>query len=80
MFLEVIAAEYLREYLIKVTFNNGEIKLVDLSESLQGEIFESLKDTGFFRDFIIHFNTLEWKNGADFAPEYLYRIGKPLTE
>ncbi|MCX6251847.1 MAG: DUF2442 domain-containing protein [Bacteroidetes bacterium] len=76
MFLEVIQAEYLREYLIEVTFNTGETKLVDLKESLQGPVFEPLKDINYFRQFAIHFNTLEWKNGADFAPEYLYRLGK----
>jgi len=76
MFLEVLEAEYLRDYIIKVKFNTGEVKFVDLKESLNGPIFEPLKDIDFFRQFTIHFNTLEWENGADFAPEYLFRIGE----
>ena len=28
-------------------------------------------------DFTIPFNTIEWENGADFAPEYLYEISEP---
>lgn len=79
MFLEVLEAEYLRDYLVKVTFNTGEIKLVDLKESLQGPVFEPLKDMNFFRQFTIHFNTLEWQNGADFAPEYLFQLGKTIN-
>ena len=79
MFLEVSDAEYIRDYLLKVTFNNGDIKLVDLQDSLQGPVFEPLRDTIFFRQFSIHFNTVEWKNGADFAPEYLFKIGKSIT-
>jgi hypothetical protein len=79
MFLEVSDAKYIRDYLLKVTFNNGEIKLVDLQNSLQGPVFEPLKDKTFFRQFTIHFNTVEWKNGADFAPEYLFQLGKPIN-
>jgi hypothetical protein len=30
-----------------------------------------LKDVKFFRRFLIRYNTLSWKNGADFAPEFL---------
>jgi len=79
MFLEVLEAEYLRDYLFKVKFNTGEVKLVDLKESLQGPVFEPLKDINFFRKFTIHFNTLEWQNGADFAPEYLFQVGKTIN-
>jgi len=79
MFLEVIEAEYLRDYLVKVKFNTGEIKLVDLKESLKGPVFEPLKDLNYFKKFTIHFNTLEWQNGADFAPEYLFMVGKTIT-
>ena len=78
MFLEVLEAEYLRDYLVKVKFNTGETKLVDLKESLQGPVFEPLKDLNYFKKFTIHFNTLEWQNGADFAPEYLFRVGKTI--
>ena len=30
-----------------------------------------------FRRFAIPFNTVQWENGADFAPEYLYEISVP---
>jgi len=76
MFLEVIEAEYLKDYILKVTFNNGEIRLVDLQNSLQGPVFEPLKDKKVFRQFTIHYNTVEWQNGADFAPEYLFQVGE----
>jgi hypothetical protein len=79
MFLEVSSAEYIRDYLLKITFNTGEIKLVDLHDSLQGPVFEPLKDLNFFKHFKVHFNTVEWENGADFAPEYLFEVGKPIN-
>ena len=76
MFLEVIKATYLDEYKILLAFNNGVKKTVDLKSKLNGEVFEPLKELNYFRRFTIRFNTIEWNNGADLAPEYLYEIGK----
>lgn len=79
MFLEVVKAEYLNEYKIKLWFNNDVIKIVDLSASLIGEAFSPLKNTDYFKNFTIKYNTIEWENGADFAPEYLYEIGDVIS-
>ena len=76
MFIEVTKADYLDGYRVKLLFNNGEKRIVDLSQSLNGSVFEPLKDIEFFKRFTIKFNTIEWENGADFAPEYLYEIGE----
>lgn len=76
MFLEVSSAKYLGDYKINLLFNNGESKTVDLFDKLIGKVFEPLKDKAYFQSFSIKFNTIEWRNGADFAPEYLYEIGK----
>lgn len=76
MFLEVIKAEYLDGYRLRLFFNNGELRIANLLGSLKGEIFEPLKDIEFFKQFSVKFNTVEWQNGADFAPEYLYEISK----
>jgi len=76
MFIEVLNAKYLGDYKIYIIFNNGISKTVDLSDKLNGSIFEPLKDKAYFQSFTIKYNTIEWNNGADFAPEYLYEIGK----
>ena len=76
MFIEVIKAEYLEGYRLLLLFNNGERRIVDLSNSLKGTVYTPLKDINYFKNFSIKFNTVEWENGADFAPEYLYEIGK----
>ena len=75
MFLEVSSAKYLSDYKISLLFNNGESKTVDLSDKLIGKVFKPLKYKVYFQSFVIKFNTIEWSNGADFAPEYLYDIG-----
>ena len=80
MFLEVVKAEYLMDYKIKLWFNDNVVKVVDLSNSLNGEAFTHLRNIDDFKRFTIKFNTIEWKNGADFAPEFLYEIGETVID
>jgi len=75
MFLEISQAEYLDNYRIKLTFNNGEIKTVDLQNELTGSVYGPLHQLNYFKNFQLKYNTIEWANGADYAPEYLYEIG-----
>jgi hypothetical protein len=75
MFLEVTGATYLEDYRIRLEFNNGTTKTIDLKNELNGSVYEPLRQVDYFRKFQIKYNTIEWPNGADYAPEYLYNIG-----
>lgn len=75
--MEIKKAEYLDNYKLRLFFDNDEIRIVDLEPSLSGPVFQLLKDPDYFRNFTIPFNTIQWENGADFAPEYLYKISVP---
>ena len=79
-FIEVKQAEYIQDYTIKVYFTNNCIKKINLKNHLNGEIFQPLKNIDFFKKFTIPLNTIEWSNGADFAPEFLYEIGQEISE
>jgi hypothetical protein len=72
--LEVIDAEYVAGYKIRVRFNNGACGIVDLADALWGPVFEPLRDLEEFRKFEVSevLHTVRWKNNADLAPEYLY--------
>ena len=74
MFTEFVRAEYMDGYRIKLWFNNDVVKVVDLKSSLKGIVFEPLKDLNYFKRFSVKYNTVEWENGADFAPEYLMAL------
>ena len=67
--LRVIDVDYIRNYELLVTFNDGNKKLVNLEPYLTGEVFGELLEYGLTRA------TIEWANGADLAPEFLYEIG-----
>ena len=74
MILHVKKAKYLNDYTIWVLFDNGTEGSVDLSNELDGEVFESLKNIDEFKKFKVDpiLETIVWENGADFAPEFLY--------
>ena len=74
LWLHVTAVEYLEGYKLKLEFNNGIEAIVDLESELYGEIFEPLKNQDLFRQAFITSRTIEWPNGADFAPEFLFEL------
>ena len=74
--IKIVEAIYLKDYKIKVLFNNGEESIIDLSGQLWGEVFEPLKDKELFKKFSLNPFTIEWPNGADFAPEFLHQIAQ----
>ncbi len=74
MILKVIKAEYIDNYIVKLLFNDGVERTVNLEKELYGSIFTPLKDVVVFRNFKIDCNTISWANGADLAPEYLYTL------
>lgn len=75
--LKVVDVDYVKDYTLRVAFNNGEIKNVDLRDYLTGEVFGELLDHSKFIQYGLTRVTIEWANGADFAPEFLYQIGTP---
>ena len=78
MFLHIIAVNYVTHYTLLVIFNNGVRKQVNLQHELDGEIFEPLKNIERFKQVRVNpeTKTIEWPNGADLAPEFLYEIGQ----
>lgn len=74
MFLHVVDAKYIEGHRVYLQFNDGTGGEVDLTQSLDGPIFEPLQDVEYFRQFSLEGHTLTWPNGADFAPEYLHEL------
>ena len=71
---DVIEGRYVSGFTIWLRFEDGTEGEVDLSQELQGEVFEPLQKPEYFASFRVNpdTGTIEWPNGADFAPEFLY--------
>lgn len=69
----VAAVRYLRDYVIETTFQDGSRNVVNMKDSVWGEIFEPLNDLTLFSQvrFDPEQETAVWPNGADVSPEFL---------
>lgn len=74
MFLHVTKAKYIGGYGLHLSFNNGESGEVDLEDELYGEMFAPLRNLDVFKDFRVdeEIDTVVWRNGADFSPDFFY--------
>ena len=73
MMPKIVEAEYAGAYLIRVRFADGVEGEVDLSQELDGEMFEPLRDRQLFKQLKLDADThtIVWPNGADLAPEFV---------
>ena len=71
--IRVTDVEYIKDYTMNLEFSNGKKKRIDFLPLLKGKML--LKDLSKFVQFGLTHWTIEWYNGADFAPDYLYRHG-----
>jgi hypothetical protein len=72
--ITITSATYLADYKVCLIFNDHLEGVVDLKNHLKGEIFAPLKDIKYFKQFALDGWTITWENGADFAPEFLYKL------
>jgi Protein of unknown function (DUF2442) len=81
MILRIVEAEVGRPHLLRLVFNDGTRKTVDVGTLLVGTVFDPLRDPAYFGrgqlDSVC--GTVVWPNGADFAPEALFELA-PVEE
>lgn len=77
--IRVVDVDYVKDYTMDLKFSNGETRRVNFLPLLKGGKREELKDRNNFIQFGLNHWTLEWYNGIDFAPDYLYRQGTMIT-
>ena len=70
--IRVTDVEYLQDYTMRLEFSDGLQKQIDFYPLLKGKLFEPLKDKNNFIQFGLNHWTIEWANGADLAPDFLY--------
>ena len=74
-----VNAAYIGDFQLLIEFENGELRIVDFSDYKNRNLgdFADLKNEGYFKTFFIKDGDLQWPNGWDVAPDYLYDISIP---
>lgn len=61
-------------------FDNSERRLFDMTPYLEVGRFAELKNIEVFKQISISFDTVEWENGLDLDPEFLYARSDRMLE
>jgi hypothetical protein len=77
MYLAVKTVQPLPDFKLRLTFFNGEQRVLDVTPWLDTGIFRQLRDVALFNTAYISFDTVAWSNGADLCPEVLYEQSVP---
>lgn len=82
LLLDVTAVEALPGFVLRLTFENGEVRRFSMSRLLAREatVFTPLRKVTMFRQVFIANGTVCWPGGADIAPELLYEQSVPVGE
>ncbi|MBQ7359757.1 MAG: DUF2442 domain-containing protein [Lachnospiraceae bacterium] len=62
------------DYLLEVTFDNGEVKIFDVKPYIKGSWYGQLKDVSYFETVTTDGYTVVWPDGQDLCPDELYEL------
>lgn len=77
--VDVTGVRVLGRYVLELTFDTSEVKVLDMEPLMSGPVFEALlSDYNLFRQVKVDglSGTIVWPNGADWAPDELYSKAK----
>ena len=72
--VRVTAVRHVRDHVLWLEFSDGLAGELDLADRLVGPMFDPLKGPSEFARVRLGAETIEWPNGADWAPESLHAL------
>lgn len=61
-----------KDYLLILTFTNGEVRMFDVKPYLNTGLFRELRDPSVFNGVVPFLGSIQWQNGLDICPDTLY--------
>jgi len=72
MYLGVKSVQAQPDFRLRITFENGERRIFDVTPYLDHGAFRELRKPSLFNAVRVDFDTVVWPNGVDLCPETLY--------
>ena len=66
------------QHQLVIEFEGGEVRSFDVTSLLSIGRFRELASKSVFKTARVAFDTVQWDNGLDLDPEYLYERSDPL--
>lgn len=63
-------------YILSITFDNGETKKFDVKPYIKGDWYGKLSDEQYFKRVKTDGFTVVWPDGQDICPDDLYKLSK----
>ena len=76
---KAIDVKPLDNYLLLISFDNGEQKIFDVKPYLSHKAFETLNNKHLFNTVKVSGLSIAWANGADICPDELYNNSKNIN-
>lgn len=73
----VIAVRATDDYELLLTFTGGEQRVFDARPLLEWDVFQPLKNKGFFSLVRVECGTVAWPGDLDYCPDTLYLQSSP---
>jgi len=72
----------MKNHRLELTFDTGEVRVFDATTLLSFGRFSELADEAVFEQVSVSFDAIQWSNGLDLDPEYLYTasVKRSLSE
>ena len=68
------------DFSLSVVFDNGEKRILDMRPYLNFGVFKRIREYENFRRARVAFDTIEWNDGGDLDPEFIYEKSQPIKD
>lgn len=69
-----------RDFSLKIVLDNGEKRILDMKPYLDFGVFKKISDFERFKRARVSFDTIEWDDGVDLDPEFIYDKSTPAKD